>query len=144
MKTLFWKAAGLLLFLLILAGAVRYAEQVGYRQGYTDAELAAVQLDNSRFSSLLSRTSLLLQESNQVSDRLLQRIQQQAELGRQTTEDLRYVLAETAASRIDCRLPADGLQQLRAARERAATAVSASSDTRRAQSTLPDPGGGQP
>lgn len=137
MKTVFWKVAGLLLFLSILVSGMHYAERAGYNQGYAAAELTGARVDNNRYANLLSRSSLLLQESNQVSDLLLQRIQQQAELSRKTTEELNHALAKTAANRINCRLPADGLQQLQAARERAATAVSTYTHTSNTQSALP-------
>jgi len=112
------KLAGPLFFALLLAAAL-----LAYLNGHSDGRrqcaenaLEAVQVQLSAYHSALAKAEA-------ASLAHLSRLQQAEKSHEQSTRTLRRALSDTAALRADCRLAAGLMQQLGAARENAARAV---------------------
>lgn len=123
-----------LVFGLVLLVGAWFAGQIAGR-AQAAAECAHANADV--YQSLLEQSAEHLKEASTKSQQLFNRLAKRAEADMNTTRELRHVLAETADSRADCRFPDSVMQQLDAARARAAEAV-----TSGLGATLPDPGGG--
>lgn len=126
-----WLAVALAL-LLALASAWWAGQQAGFAAG----KAASAESASDQYRKLLEQSGEQIKASQQASTALFQRLDQRARVDWATTQELHDALAKTALSRADCRFPADVMQQLAAARERAATAIAGGLG-----STLPAAGG---
>lgn len=107
---------------LALAGGA-----VGYWRGQADGRATTVARQDAQTVKSLTDTlaahSDLVKKTSEASRRLRQATAQRQVVDTTTTEEMRNALALTTDSRAGCVLPAGVVQQLGAARERAAQAA---------------------
>ncbi|WP_420553992.1 hypothetical protein [Neptuniibacter marinus] len=110
---------------VLLGGAwiVEYADQSGYERGYAAAVNDSQSDDIATLTTLLETAATQAKHANATSLRLSHLVQKQAADDAKTTEELRHALSKTSAERVDCRFSADIMQQLKQARDRAASAA---------------------
>ncbi|WP_113632175.1 hypothetical protein DUT67_14775 [Pectobacterium peruviense] len=99
----------------------------GYKQGVADTQLtqssAETQQAAGALNDFIAGTRELTANANLASQQLAQQINARQAADEQSTEAIRAALKKTANSRVMCMFDADVMQQLAAARERAATAA---------------------
>lgn len=108
-----------LALLLVLA----FAWWAGRQAGVAAGQEACAESKSDQYRELLDKAGAQLKAAQQASTALLQRLDQRARADRATTQDLHDALAKTASERAACRFPADVMQQLSAARQRAEASV---------------------
>lgn len=99
----------------------------GYKQGVADTELkqsrAEAQQAAGALNDFIAGTRELTANANLASERLSEQVNARQAADEQSTEAIRAALKKTATTRILCVFDADVMQQLAAARERAASAA---------------------
>lgn len=113
--------------LAVLLGAWRllaYVEQAGYDRGQADARQTCQQTNLASLQAVIASTQGLTQAAHAASQQLGQTIDARQIADAKTTREIRDALATTASSRAGCVFDAGVMQQLAAARDRAAAAAS--------------------
>lgn len=126
-----------------LYGAHRLLDRVdeaGYQRGLAEARTACHAADLSRLAAATTALEAQATAAQQASRVLEKTIAERRAADRQTTQELRHALAQSAPARVHCVLPADVMQQLAAARAAAARAA-AEGLPRGAADRLPAAGG---
>jgi len=95
----------------------------GYQVGGASVRAELAQEDAVNFRQLLAQSQAQLKDSQSQSASLFQRLASRARDDERTTQVLKDALVESAASRASCRFPVGVVQQLDAARQRAAEAT---------------------
>lgn len=112
--------------LAALLGAWRllaYVEQAGYDRGHAAASNECHQADLANLQAVIASTRGLTEAAHAASQQLGQTISARQQADAKTTREIRDALAITAGSRAGCVFDAGVMQQLAAARDRAAAAA---------------------
>ncbi len=112
----------------VMATAVALAcYDAGKREGRSAAQLeqsrAETQQAAGALNDFIAGARELTANANLASERLSQQINARQTADEQSTEAIRAALKKTAVSRVTCVFDADVMQQIAAARERAASAA---------------------
>jgi len=126
-------AAGVGLGFLALLGSGLYGahrlldrtDAAGYQRGLAEGAEQCQAADVARLDAALRQIPTLTAAAQQASRALEQTIAARRAADQTSTRELRHALAQSAAARADCVLPADVVQQLAAARAAAARAAAA-------------------
>lgn len=105
----------------------------GLKQGRAEQQAQANAQALADMSQMLESHKSLVAAAGQASKAMRTALAQRAAHDAQTTKEFQHALASTAASRAGCVFPADVMQQLTQARDRAALAA-----TSGVRSALPD------
>lgn len=116
-----------LVWAVLIAGTVWAIHSSGYERGVADTQLmqsrAETQQAAGALNDFIAGTRELTANANLASQQLAQQINARQAADEQSTEAIRAALKKTAERRVMCEFDADVMQQLAAARERAATAA---------------------
>lgn len=113
-----WLAIALALLL-----GLAFAWWAGRQAGFATGQMACAESQADQYRQLLDQSGMQLKSAQQASTALFQRLDDRARADRATTQDLHDALAKTASERAACRFPADVMQRLSAARQRAEAAI---------------------
>lgn len=95
----------------------------GRQAGFAAGQVTCAESQVDQYRQLLNQSGAQIKAAQQASTALFQRLDERARADRATTQDLRDALAKTASERAACRFPADVMQRLSAARQRAEAAI---------------------
>lgn len=116
-----------LVWAVLIAATVWAIHSIGYKSGVVDTQLvhsrAETQQAAGALNDFIAGTRELTANANLASQQLAQQINARQAADEQSTEAIRAALKKTASSRVLCMFDADVMQQLEAARERAAVAA---------------------
>lgn len=119
-----WLAVARALFIALgLPLGLGFAWWSGRQTGIAAGQAACAESKADQYRQQLDQSGAQIKAAQQTSTALFQRLDQHARADRATTQDLRDALAKTASERAACRFPADVMQQLSAARQRAEAAI---------------------
>ncbi|MBE5226721.1 hypothetical protein IG611_15355 [Pectobacterium sp. A535-S3-A17] len=114
-------------YAVLIAVTVWAIHSNGYERGVADNQLAHSRAETQQAAGVLNDfiagTRELTANANLASQQLAQQINARQAADEQSTEAIRAALKKTANSRVMCMFDADVMQQLEAARERAAVAA---------------------
>lgn len=116
-----------LVYAVLIAAAVWAIHSNGYERGVADTQLVQSRAETKQAAGALTEfidgTRELTANANLASQQLAQQINARQAADEQSTEAIRAALKKTAELRVICVFDADVMQQLDAARERAASAA---------------------
>ncbi|MCH5051187.1 hypothetical protein [Pectobacterium aquaticum] len=116
-----------LVWAVLIAGTVWAIHSSGYESGVADTQLVHSRAETKQAANALNDfivgTRELTANANLASQQLAQQINARQAADEQSTEAIRAALKKTAELRVMCEFDADVMQQLDAARERAASAA---------------------
>ncbi|PVY74777.1 hypothetical protein [Pectobacterium versatile] len=116
-----------LVYAVLIAAAVWAIHSNGYESGVADTQLVQSRAETKQAANALNDfivgTRELTANANLASKQLAQQINARQVADEKSTEAIRAALKKTANSRVMCVFDADVMQQLEAARERAAVAA---------------------
>lgn len=127
MNRLLLSGLAVVLALVLLFAAISKASHDGYRSGYADGQLAAsekcqhAQLES--ITAVIDSARGLTAAANEASQQLGRTISARQQADAKATKEIRHALALSVSQRADCVFDADVMQQLEAARDRAAQAA---------------------
>lgn len=99
---------------------------LGYSNGKNAAKNDYLAQQLKHLEQMIDKNKTLTAKAHEVSTGLERLLSAQNETNITTTKEIRDALKKTSASRVHCELPSSVMQQLEAARRRAATATTAS------------------
>lgn len=130
MKVFWLRLAIFLLLCLVIAGAWWAGKQLGFAEGTAGATeeclTQRIATQTSTETSTRMQLEALVRHAHQASLAINDSIARRRAADEQSTREIRYAISQTSAQRADCLLPADVMQQLDAARERANAAATTS------------------
>lgn len=123
MKLFLLRLAIFLLLVLVIAGAWWAGQQLGFAEGQAAATTHCLQQQITTQDGTQKQMAALVQDAQKASLEINSSIARRREADEQTTREIRHALTQTAVQRVECVLPADVMQQLDTARERANAAA---------------------
>lgn len=117
------KATVFIGLLLAIAASFFAGRLLGNAEGHAQATQQCLAQQITRQTALLNEIENVTRDAKTASIALHNTIAERQKADEQTTREIRHALKQTANQRIECVLPADVMQQLHAARERANAAA---------------------
>lgn len=116
-----------LVWAMLIAVTVWMIHSSGYEQGVADTQLTQSRAETQQaaraLNDFIAGARELTANANLASERLSQQVNARQAADEQSTEAIRAALKKTAVSRVTCVFDDDVMQQIAAARERAASAA---------------------
>lgn len=123
MKQLLLELGVVLVLLAVVLGLMWGCYQLGVTRGELGAKARCQNQQIDQLTRMATTQASAVAQSLAADAALRDMLATRGAIDTQTTRDLKNALAKTAGSRADCRFDDDSMRQLKAARDRAASAA---------------------